>query len=366
MIDLCDVIELEVVLNEPEIELELDFEGEYISGSDGQDYKRGYDEGHAQGLIDGQADGYKNGYDEGHRVGHSSGYDTGKTDGLTEGYDNGYAQGKADGYQAGYDEGYQKGYTEGYSQGLAEGTKEEQEKSVTITQNGTTEITPDENKVLSKVTVEVNVADSFYDTFWDDYQQNGVRTDYNYAFAGYGWTDITFKPKYDVVPELANCMFGYTTITDLTNLDVNVDFSKCTDMRNCFISSSLTHIGIVNLIKLQRSNWAQNIFSNATKLHTIDKLILPVAEVQNHFDGYFLNCWALENITIEGEFWRSVSFPHSSKLTTESVDSIINALADLTGADSQTLTVHKDVFGRMSDEQKAFVTSKNWTLASSK
>jgi hypothetical protein len=91
-----------------------------------------------------------------------------------------------------------------------------------------------------------------------------------------------------------------------------------------------------------------------------------VAEVQNHFYGYFLNCWALENITIEGEFWRSVSFPHSSKLTTESVDSIINALADLTGADSQTLTVHKDVFDRMSNEQKSFVTSKNWTLASSK
>jgi hypothetical protein len=101
MLDICDVIELEVVLNEPEIELELDFEGEYISGSDGQDYKRGYEEGHAQGLIDGRADGYED--------------------------------------------------------GLKDGAKEEQEKSVTIRENGITEIFPDVNKVLSKVTAKVDV-----------------------------------------------------------------------------------------------------------------------------------------------------------------------------------------------------------------
>ena len=35
----------------------------------------------------------------------------------------------------------------------------EQEKSVTITANGTTEITPDEGKLLNKVTVEVDVPD---------------------------------------------------------------------------------------------------------------------------------------------------------------------------------------------------------------
>lgn len=51
-------------------------------------------------------------------------------------------------------------YDKGYEQGLTDGTKEEQEKSVIITENGTTEITPDENKVLSKVTVDVNVPDT--------------------------------------------------------------------------------------------------------------------------------------------------------------------------------------------------------------
>ena len=35
-----------------------------------------------------------------------------------------------------------------------------------------------------------------YDRFWDDFQQNGSRTQYSYAFAGFGWTDATLKPKY--------------------------------------------------------------------------------------------------------------------------------------------------------------------------
>ena len=39
-------------------------------------------------------------------------------------------------------------------------SKEEQEKTISITENGTTEVTPDEGKVLSKVTVNTNVASS--------------------------------------------------------------------------------------------------------------------------------------------------------------------------------------------------------------
>ena len=159
MPDSCDCINIKVnvSLKEPKLNGKLDPKCETILCSDGQDYKRGYEEGHTQGLIDGRADGYESGYKEGHKVGSETGYQTGKNEGLTEGYGNGYAQGNAVGYKAGYDEGYSKGYSEGYSQGLADGTKEEQEKYVKITENGTTEILPDENKVLSKVTVDVNV-----------------------------------------------------------------------------------------------------------------------------------------------------------------------------------------------------------------
>ena len=91
MCDSCNCIDIKakVMMDEPKIGGKLDFDGEVIFASDGEDYKRGYDEGHAQGLIDGRKDGYQNGYDEG----------------LAEGYDNGYTQGKTDGHKEGYDEG---------------------------------------------------------------------------------------------------------------------------------------------------------------------------------------------------------------------------------------------------------------------
>jgi hypothetical protein len=49
----------------------------------------------------------------------------------------------------------------------ASGGKEEQEKSVTITENGTTEIFPDEGKTLSKVAVNVEVESGGGDNWYD-------------------------------------------------------------------------------------------------------------------------------------------------------------------------------------------------------
>jgi hypothetical protein len=47
-------------------------------------------------------------------------------------------------------------------------SKEEQEKVVDITENGTTEVAPDENKTLSKVTVNVGIGQSGDLPDWDD------------------------------------------------------------------------------------------------------------------------------------------------------------------------------------------------------
>ena len=37
--------------------------------------------------------------------------------------------------------------------------------------------------------------DNYYDAFWDTYQQNGLRTNYQYAFTS-GWSLELFKPKH--------------------------------------------------------------------------------------------------------------------------------------------------------------------------
>ena len=97
-------------------------------------------------------------------------------------------------------------------------------------------------------------------------------------------------------------------------------------------------------------------------LHTID--LLKVAET-NTTMNIFDECYALQNITIEGVVAANVGFKHSSKLSDASVDSIIAALKDRNGTSTLTFTVHKDVYARMVASGKdALVTAKNWTLVS--
>ncbi len=52
----------------------------------------------------------------------------------------------------------------------------------------------------------------------------------------------------------------------------------------------------------------------------------------------------------------------SDKLTDKSIDSIIDGLADLTGSVAQTITLN-GVGSKLTDEQKATISAKNWTLA---
>lgn len=77
----------------------------------------------------------------------------------------------------------------------------------------------------------------------------------------------------------------------------------------------------------------------------------------------FNNCSALEEVRFaEGSVHISLPFNHSPNLSAESIQSIIDGLADLTGATAQTLTLHGAVFDKLTNAQKETATAKNWTL----
>lgn len=74
----------------------------------------------------------------------------------------------------------------------------------------------------------------------------------------------------------------------------------------------------------------------------------------------FVNCDELEEVTFApNTLSLSISLGHSSKLSANSVHSIIDGLATVTTA--QTLTLNKAIV--LTDEQKATINAKGWTLA---
>lgn len=82
-----------------------------------------------------------------------------------------------------------------------------------------------------------------------------------------------------------------------------------------------------------------------------------------NFTNTFPFCSNLVTITPkEKSINASISFSSCSKLSDLSIQSIVDGLADLTGDTAQTLTLHATVGAKLTDEQKATITAKNWTL----
>ena len=200
-----------------------------------------------------------------------------------------------------------------------------------------------------------------YDRFWDALQDNGNRTDYFAAFVF--WDDETFKPKYDIIPSgTAMYMFAKSQITNLVtcieNAGIVFDTSKSPHVGYLFNdASSLVEAPIIDATS---SSSVDRLFNGCVSLKKAG-VIFPENKI-TAFANAFARCGNLEDFTAYGVIDIPLSFANSSKLTTASVQSIIDHLADLTGKTAQTLTLHATVGGKLTDAQKASITAKNWTL----
>jgi hypothetical protein len=168
------------------------------------------------------------------------------------------------------------------------------------------------------------------DDFWDVYQVNGYRTNYSCSF-GMGWTLDYFKPKYDIKPVSAIYMMGYNQIEAdlvelLNGLGIEMSFHNCTNMNGTFRGASFTRVGDVTA----KVTSYYDTFGYCRKLTTIDKWgsVDENGMLVSGLTTCFEECFALENITINGFIGNDVNFKWSKNLTKTSIENIINHLAD--------------------------------------
>ena len=252
-------------------------------------------------------------------------------------------------------------------------SKPEQTKSVTINQNGTTSVLPDEGNVLSKVDVTVNVAGG-----------GGAA-----VFHG-------VDPKFSLIegefpnaefPDLISCYKMFSGCSKLTSVPL-FDTSKVTTMYNMFYyCSSLTTVpqfntsNVTNMDSMLYSCSAltevplfdtsnvtnmRYIFGECNKLTTVPQL--DTSNVTN-MEGMFYSCPSLTNfggLLNIGQAYTSTftyDLSDSSKLSDESIQNVINGLYDMTAKGfSPTLKFHSTVFAKLTDAQKQQITAKNWTV----
>lgn len=261
----------------------------------------------------------------------------GFSEGWSDGYNIGLIKGNEQGRTEGLEEGKAIGYAEGKTDGIAEGKK------------------------------------SQYDEFWDAYQRgiNGISQIYSgsYMFANAGWNDDTFKPKYSM-PYLNNAsnMFNTCDITDLSaalaRQGVVFDFSKCVSVSGAFAYSRLTKIPEISTVGANQYSGLNSIFNYSRSLHTIEKLILK-DDGSQRFSSSFDYCESLANIIIEGVIGQNgFNVQWSTKLSHDSLMSIINALKDNSGTDTwNTITLGPDNIAKLSQDELNIMHLKQWEYA---
>jgi hypothetical protein len=197
-------------------------------------------------------------------------------------------------------------------------------------------------------------------------------------FSGYGWNDKTFKPTKDINVTEANAMFQYAQITDLQAIldrqEVKLNFYNCNSMYGCFLSSTITHIGEIDVSKPAKYTNLNNTFNGCTKLVTIDKIKLNGGHHHNISNDTFKNCTALKNIAFENYISGSINFQWSP-LSKESITNIIEHLHPT--KTEQTLTLNKaavnEAFGINVDDETTYPegseyynlrhSKDNWTFS---
>lgn len=217
-------------------------------------------------------------------------------------------------------------------------------KAITITQNGPIEILPDSDyDVMEKVEATINVPTS--STY--DITQAVVNLAYFTAAEVpanvVGWENLVDATHKCTTSNLTSFEIDLPNVGDATEM-----FSGCYNLRT-FKS---------NLSSLHSAGY---MFTNCTSLTDATINISSYSEQEQEYSGIFAGASILTNLTIEGEL-RAGLWLHSD-LTLESLLSVINALVDLTGEDSKTLNLGANNLAKLSDEQKAIATNKNWILA---
>lgn len=74
-------------------------------------------------------------------------------------------------------------------------------------------------------------------------------------------------------------------------------------------------------------------------------------------------CTSLETIELENDFNISASFINCTALTTSAIVNMLYALKNLNGTNAKSLTIGSTNLAKLTADQKAIATNKNWTLS---
>ena len=158
-----------------------------------------------------------------------------------------------------------------------------------------------------------------------------------------------------ILPESVSDIGGdaYKNCTNLESITISANvksigtsaFQSCINLKKCIIGHGVKSIGYYSFFKCGN----------------LEVLFLPNTITSMHTYCYVTNSPKLTDVVLEDGFNYSLIFG-SLLLERNTVVNMFNALADRTGLDALTFQIKKQVADKLTDEDKAILALKNWTL----
>ena len=169
--------------------------------------------------------------------------------------------------------------------------------------------------------------------------------------------------------------YGCRSLTSFTS-----DLSSLTSGESMFSSCKALTSWNIELPKLTSGSY---MFIGCSNLTSFTSDLSSLTSGESMFDGcnsltsftsdlssltngryIFYSCKGLTNVTLSGTLnCNNLSFSASTALTVDSMVNIISVLVDRTDQSSYTLNLGSTNLAKLTDEQKAVATNKNWVLS---
>lgn len=189
--------------------------------------------------------------------------------------------------------------------------------------------------------------------FWDAYQENGNRTDYQNAFSGRGWTEETFKPKYDIIVSNAYMLFRYCGIKDLGEALRKAGVRLVIQHNQMSMTFNNTLLEVIYGIEFPTTFTSLNsCFHYNSYLREI-RVPIPVMETTDM--NAFANCHELREVRFSGAIGKSLNLQWSRFLSYASIVNIFQTLSS--NVSGQTLTLSEEAVADAFDG----IDSQEWT-----
>jgi hypothetical protein len=270
-------------------------------------------------------------------------------------------------YQKGDIDGYVRGITEGgdneliYNEGYTAGKAEVEAQNSEILANCNTQL---ESKGVGTAESLEQVPEKIAEIKGEICDFSKMKYVRFYDLNGFTSSDVTLQlgNTQQTVQDFQYASFIANNTVEHLTLNVNDSIEKITFACQCnsVRDNMLKHLTL-NMPNAKFSS-GYGIFTYVQALEIIDGTPIDLSLSPDTANCEFIGCTALREIrfapnTIRGNMW----FGKSPNLSDETIQSIVDGLADLTGQPAKTVTFPKDLVDIVQPDQKMAIDAKNWT-----